>query len=181
MATKGFGAPQQPKKPRDKVPKDASTACVCGSGKAYQDCCRHYHDGTRFAPDPVALLRSRYSAYAYRLPDYIMATTHPDHEDYKPAKDKAGAKAWQQSLLNFCDAYTFQGLQPGALELEDDGAVAFLNFTAKVNALSQRLQFVERSKFLCGGDGRWLYVSGDADFTPEVLLESGQFADEDQP
>ena len=45
------------------------------------DCCGRYHAGPLHlqAPDPEALMRSRYSAFVLDLRDYLMATWHPDH------------------------------------------------------------------------------------------------------
>lgn len=52
------------------------SACPCGSGLAYWRCCERYHAGEA-APTPEALMRSRYSAFALDLIDYLQATWHP--------------------------------------------------------------------------------------------------------
>jgi SEC-C motif-containing protein len=49
--------------------------CPCGRGR-YADCCGPLHAG-RPAADAEALMRSRYSAYALGLADYLLATWHP--------------------------------------------------------------------------------------------------------
>jgi uncharacterized protein YchJ len=67
------------------------------------ECCRPYHEGEALPPGPLALLRSRYSAYAYRIPTYVMETTHPMMDDFKPEKDKRARLAWRDELLRFCD------------------------------------------------------------------------------
>jgi SEC-C motif-containing protein len=54
----------------------AAAACPCGSGLAYSRCCRPLHLGGD-APTAEALMRSRYSAFAKHLPDYVAATWHP--------------------------------------------------------------------------------------------------------
>lgn len=51
--------------------------CPCHSGKSYTDCCQLLHLG-QAAPDAERLMRSRYSAYALKLPEYILQTWHPD-------------------------------------------------------------------------------------------------------
>ena len=52
------------------------TACPCGDGKTYAECCQPLHLG-----EPAAtagrLMRSRYSAYTLGLIDYLVATTLP--------------------------------------------------------------------------------------------------------
>lgn len=47
--------------------------CPCCSGKSYLECCEPLHKGEA-AATPLALMRSRYSAYALHLPDYIVET-----------------------------------------------------------------------------------------------------------
>lgn len=55
--------------------------CPCGTDKTYGDCCRPYHTGKAKPATAEALMRSRYSAYFFRLTDYLYATTHPKHRD----------------------------------------------------------------------------------------------------
>ena len=50
--------------------------CPCGSPLALDECCGRYHQGAA-APDPEALMRSRYSAFALGLNTYLLATWHP--------------------------------------------------------------------------------------------------------
>ena len=50
--------------------------CPCGSGDPLDDCCGRYHQGHP-APTAEALMRSRYSAYALGLVDYLRDTTLP--------------------------------------------------------------------------------------------------------
>lgn len=54
-----------------------ATACPCESGQAYSHCCQPYHQG-QAAPNALALMRSRYSAYAMGLERYLLDTWHPD-------------------------------------------------------------------------------------------------------
>ena len=54
------------------------TNCPCGTEKMYHDCCRPYHIG-KAQPDTAELLmRARYSAFFFRLVDYLVSSTHPD-------------------------------------------------------------------------------------------------------
>ncbi|MBJ7449651.1 MAG: hypothetical protein JHC93_04750, partial [Parachlamydiales bacterium] len=55
--------------------------CPCHSSLDYEKCCKPFHDGIP-APTALALMRSRYSAYALHLIEYIIATTHPTHTDF---------------------------------------------------------------------------------------------------
>jgi SEC-C motif-containing protein len=50
--------------------------CPCGS-PAYDACCGLLHRGEAQAETPEQLMRSRYSAYALGLTDYVWRTWHP--------------------------------------------------------------------------------------------------------
>jgi SEC-C motif-containing protein len=55
---------------------DASLRCPCLSGLPYLECCCPFHRGAA-APTAEALMRSRYSAYAIGLADYLLDSWHP--------------------------------------------------------------------------------------------------------
>lgn len=64
--------PERPAGPRE------LSLCPCKSRETYAACCQPFHLG-RAKPDTAEqLMRSRYSAYFFRLVDYLVATTHPD-------------------------------------------------------------------------------------------------------
>lgn len=50
--------------------------CPCG-GAVYAGCCERFHAGHEQAPTAEALMRSRYSAFALGLGDYLWRTWHP--------------------------------------------------------------------------------------------------------
>ncbi|MGJ3509575.1 YchJ family protein [Enemella sp. A6] len=50
--------------------------CPCDTLRAYPDCCERFHQG-RPAPMAVTLMRSRYSAFALGLEQYLLDTWHP--------------------------------------------------------------------------------------------------------
>ncbi|PRB84509.1 YchJ family protein [Pseudomonas sp. MYb185] len=54
----------------------ATAPCPCGDGQPYAECCQPLHEG-RPAAHAGRLMRSRYSAYALGLIDYLVATTLP--------------------------------------------------------------------------------------------------------
>lgn len=76
--------------------------CACGSVKPYGKCCRPYHTAQYIPSDAEELLRSRYSAYAYRLPSYIMKTTHASAIELDRGQ-------WKREIMDFCKAYKFVG------------------------------------------------------------------------
>ena len=98
----GFGAAPPPPPTLDEVcasfpqrlPKDTSVSCPCGSGESYADCCRPYHVGEKTPQTPETCLRARYSGFCYRLPKFIIESTdmryristaeHPAHPYLDP-------------------------------------------------------------------------------------------------
>ena len=94
-------------------------------------------------------MRSRYSAYAFGLSDYIMDTTHPDNPDYTDNR-----KEWKKEIDRFCEGTVFEKLKVLSSSQEEDQA--FVSFEAY---LSSGL-LAEKSRFL-RENGRWLYVDGE--------------------
>ncbi len=114
--------------------------CPCNPSVLYDNCCKPYHEN-HSAPTALALMRSRYSAFALGLVDYLVATTHPDN----PVS--------QKELETHCQQTRFLSLE--ILEVEE----AFVTFRASFIHQMQPMAFTERSYFMKVG-GRWLYHSG---------------------
>jgi SEC-C motif-containing protein len=131
------------------------TPCPCGSGRAYDDCCGVYHRGEREAPDPEALMRSRYSAFARRDEAYLLRTMHRDH-----ANLEEGVEAFARSLRGAFAQYRYAGLR--VLDRRPPGAdgLAEVLFHARVFEGRADRSFVERSYFAHDGVG-WRYLAGD--------------------
>ena len=127
-----------------------NSACPCGSGRKYKKCCRRLHLGQ--APDSAeALMRSRYTAYAVGLSDYILDTTHPDSPHASP--DRA---AWRADVARFSASTEFERLEVTAHEPGD--AQAHVTFTAHLRQGGEPVTMTERSRFL-KVDGRWRYLA----------------------
>jgi len=121
--------------------------CPCCSGKPYSECCKPYHDGVA-APTPLALMRSRYTAYAFGNGDYIIRTTHPKSPYFE--KDR---KKWEQAISAFCRTTKF-------LKLEILGSGAdWVHFAAHLWQLDGFI--LEEKSFFGKVDGKWLYIQGD--------------------
>jgi len=56
----------------------SDNSCPCQSNNSYNECCQPYHLGVSKPDTAEQLMRSRYTAYYYRLVDYLVITTHPD-------------------------------------------------------------------------------------------------------
>lgn len=126
--------------------------CPCNPSHLYKECCYPFHLGQKSPQTPLELMKSRYSAYAMQLPDYIIETTHPDNPAYE--KDLAN---WRVSIESFCLATLFLGLE--ITEHTHEGNEGYVTFVAKLEQNNKDASFKERSHFL-RVNGMWLYHSG---------------------
>lgn len=94
-------------------------------------------------------MRSRYSAFAMEMADYIMTTTHPNNPDYTEDKEN-----WRKRILDFSQNTQFIGLKID--EFIDGDVEAFVTFAARLNSGILR----EKSRFL-KEERKWLYENGE--------------------
>ena len=76
-----------------------SENCYCGSAKSFDSCCNLYISGIEKAPTALALMKSRYSAYATHQADYLLATTHSSERKYYSREEIlkwATSNKWQK-------------------------------------------------------------------------------------
>lgn len=76
-----------------------SKKCYCGSQESFESCCGLYISGVQKAPTALALMKSRYSAYATHQADYLLATTHSsERKQYSREEilDWATANKWKK-------------------------------------------------------------------------------------
>ena len=90
-------------------------------------------------------MRSRYSAYALKLADYIIKTTDTDGPHYEKDLSK-----WKKSILEF-GKLQFTGLE--ILDAEGDK----VTFKAHLKQDGQDASFIEKSLFTLK-DGWWYYT-----------------------
>lgn len=126
--------------------------CPCKSQLLYAECCQKFHEGKVLPPNALALMRSRYSAYAKEKIDYIMETSHGDNP--KKAQKK---EDWIKEIQHFSRNTQFVGLE--ILEFVDGEREAFVTFRAVLQQGDKDVSFTERSRFL-KDSGRWFYVDG---------------------
>ena len=121
--------------------------CPCGTGAAYAACCGRWHAGEP-APDALALMRSRYSAYVLGLADYLRATWHPSTRPQSlELDDPEGLRV------------VWLGLQVRSHRAAGDQAQ--VEFVARYRAGGRSaVRMTELSRFV-REDGRWYYVDGD--------------------
>jgi len=97
-------------------------------------------------------MRSRYSAYALGISDYIIATTHPANPQYSE-----NTVSWKNSISQFSRDSSFHKLE--ILEFKEKGESATVTFTAYISQGAHDATFTEKSYFE-KVNHRWLYRSG---------------------
>lgn len=128
-----------------------TTECPCCSGKEYEECCKLLHKG-ELPKNALELMRSRYSAYALNLPDYIVETTHPASPEYSENKF-----SWKREISLFSQHHTFHKLV--IHDFKEKAPFASVTFTAFNSAGEQDYTYSEISYFE-NYQGRWLYRNG---------------------
>jgi len=124
-----------------------NSPCPCHSGEKYKKCCQPYHKGI-LPKTAFLLMRSRYSAYALGIIEYIMATTHPNNPDAAIA-----LADWQKGITDFAHSTQFLGLK--ILEFIDGEEESYVTFEARFDHGVMK----EKSRFL-KVEGKWLYERG---------------------
>lgn len=126
-AGKGFAPVPNTKKALEKIPTrepKESVPCGCGSGNTYSSCCGRFHSGEATVNSALDVLRSRFTAYKYRLPEYLIRTSLKFQKDQvdntvplskKLSEAKVAEKKEKEELLKFIDSYEFDDLTVGAV------------------------------------------------------------------
>ncbi len=128
------------------VQKNKSLPCPCGRG-AYQACCEPFHIQTQTAPTAEALMRSRYSAYALGLGDYVLLTWH---SSTRPPQLNLQQEIAQGKWLGL----SVKGHWPGHGKAEVEFVARYKPNHGPASRLHERSRFVQEQ-------GRWYYVDGD--------------------
>jgi SEC-C motif domain protein len=125
-------------------------SCPCDPERAYPGCCGRYH-GESPATDAEALMRSRYSAFALGLGDYLLRTWH------------ASTRPESLDLVDSLAARTrWLGLSIKHFVVidADHAEVEFVARYRTGGASAIRLH--ERSRFV-REQGIWFYLDGEID------------------
>lgn len=118
-------------------------------GGTYESCCGRYHRGFK-APDAgpwpgtaEALMRSRFSAFAMHLPDYLLASWHPQTRPVELALDDA--VVWRNLEI-------IRTVAGGPFDM-----TGIVEFEARYRLLGHSETQHEVSRFQ-RTDGRWYYL-----------------------
>lgn len=124
--------------------------CPCGSNKTLGNCCKSFIDGTIHASTAEQLMRSRYSAYALKAVEYLMASTHPEtRSSHKPDEIQRWATACDWRQLKIIKAT--KGKQT-----DETGEVEFVASYLEDNQLQQHHELSVFKK----NNGRWFFYNG---------------------
>ena len=126
--------------------------CPCGSFKKYKKCCKPFHDKITFPKTALELMKSRFSAFAVLIADYIIFTTHENNSDYI-----SDLKSWNQDIMNFSKNTRFERLE--ILDFIEGEVESFVTFKATLFQDNTDISFIEKSRFLKVED-KWLYIDG---------------------
>ena len=141
------------KKKKGRKPGDSpAKLCPCGSGSAYDACCAPFHRGQREAPDPVALMRSRYTAFTLGEAEYLVRTLAEAHPDRGLPRAEL-----LRSLGIAKDRLRYQSL--AILDDRRSERTGEVLFAARITEGGADCSFVELSDFEHDGTG-WRYLSG---------------------
>ncbi|WP_395044076.1 YchJ family protein [Flavobacterium sp.] len=121
------------------------TICYCGNHLSFEECCQPYIKGTKKPATAETLMRSRYSAYATKNADYLVATTHiSTRKNYK-----------KKDILHWAETNKWTNLEILETTLN--------TVTFKASYLdNHKLPKIhhEKSTFILE-DGNWFYVDGE--------------------
>jgi SEC-C motif-containing protein len=119
----------------------------------YKECCGPLHGGAREAESPEALMRSRFSAFALGLGEYLVKTLTREHPDLTLPRE-----ALVRELSRVRERQRFLGLE--ILETSQSSNEGHVTFHARIFEKGQDRSFTERSVFV-REDGAWRYASGE--------------------
>lgn len=127
-------------------------SCPCNSQRFYHLCCEPIHHHHASAAHPEQLMRSRYSAYALGLVDFIIQTYHPSTqpERYRDDIAKTTGNHWKK-------------LQIVSSSIDENTQEGFVEFKADYIEEGTSLCLHERSRFIrekIQDEARWYYIDG---------------------
>jgi len=122
--------------------------CPCGSQNTYLDCCGAYLQKRLIPKTPLALMRSRYTAFVEKRYDYIRRTMQPP----------ASLKFDKSAIIKRKEAWLgLEIINTSFHETNPD--IGFVEFIARYKLDNQEYAIHEKSEFHFK-DGRWYYVDG---------------------
>jgi SEC-C motif-containing protein len=164
----GFGAPKPTAETAMGASFSPASPCPCGSGAAFEACCKPFHDGVATPPVPAKQVRARFTSLALGNTEYMLKSTHPEHKDYVPEEREGKRSNWLRSTQTYSKTHKFLTLKfddPSDLKTPETAptdSVAYVSFVAQLQRVgSNKIENLqETSKFIRTEDGTWLYADG---------------------
>lgn len=137
------------------LPTGAAQLCLCGSSKAFADCCEPLLKGQRQALSAEQLMRSRYSAFSCGNTDYLQLSQHPSTRQVITSAELAHDQWLQLTIIK-----TQQGTAA-----DDSGTVEFIASYSPTpdngeDPSGRVLQQLHEVSNFVREQGRWLYLDG---------------------
>ena len=132
--------------------RTVNSLCPCGSLLKYKKCCKVFHDNIKNPSNSLELMKSRFSAYAFKQSNYIIKTTHKENQDYSE-----NILEWKKEIEIFSSNTDFDKLE--ILEFIKGEIESFVTFRATLFQNKNDVSFIEKSRFK-KEDNIWLYVDG---------------------
>ena len=129
----------------DSQHNNQSTVCLCRSDLLFDDCCGRFLKHGKIAPTAELLMRSRYTAYALKREDYLLATWHSSTRPLT-LDLKQQFHQWLGLIIKHHEQSS-----------PDQAAVEFVA-RYKINGRAYRLHEISR---FARENGMWFYVDGD--------------------
>jgi len=138
--------------------------CPCGTGFPYTDCCGPLIRGANPADTAEDLMRSRFTAFAKGLWDYLEQTRYSDGQELS---------AWYKTKFMH-DKISWTGLdivdvKKGNVS-DEEGEVSFV---AHYQENGEKKTLQEVSKFI-KEEGRWFYNEYESKVIPSVSSSAGK-------
>jgi len=127
-----------------------SDFCPCASGKSFGECCEPFLLGREQALTAVALMRSRYTAYALGVIDYL----------YQSASARVRKEFDAESSRQWAKSAEWTGIEilstTGGTEEDDTGLIEFI---AHYKVKETEFNHHECAEF-ARVDGNWVFMDG---------------------
>lgn len=126
-----------------------ASICPCGSSKSYDHCCQKAHNHPSSASTAQALMRSRYSAFALGMGDYLQTShakkTRPSAKEGKEIERWAKSVTWVKLEIHHCT---------NGSSTDENGTVEFTAFYLE----NGTLQSIHENSYFERRNQRWYYV-----------------------
>lgn len=120
-------------------------ACPCQSGESYQKCCYPLHTGDT-PSSAEALMRSRFTAFAFSLSEYLMLSWHSTTRPKEGIDEDSSLQWFYLKILK--------------IEAENGKGESFVTFEARYRDQGQVGKLIERSRFVLE-EGMIKYLDGE--------------------